>query len=189
MKRMYKKNLSHMNQKLYFAETAESCIQMERFKDGVHENATINKRKTHLCSSCCCLLTIKWQYEYCKAIFFLSIFFFLHKSYRPYRSVMSNSLQPHGLYSPWTSPGQNIGVDSLSLLQGIFSTQESNPGLPHCRQNLYQLSHKGSPSILERVAYPFSSGSSWPRNWIRVSCIAGKFFTSWAIRETQAGMG
>ena len=54
-------------------------------------------------------------------------------------SVVSDSLRPHGLYSPWNSPGQNAGVSSLSLLQG------SNPGLPHCRQLLYQLSHKGSP--------------------------------------------
>ena len=60
-------------------------------------------------------------------------------------SVMSNSLQPHGLYCPWNSLGQNTGVGSLSLLQGIFLTQESNPGLPHCRQILYQLSHQGSP--------------------------------------------
>ena len=60
-------------------------------------------------------------------------------------SVMSDSLQPHGLYSPWTSLGQNIGVGSLSLLLGIFPTQRSNPGLPHCRWILYQLSHKGSP--------------------------------------------
>ena len=58
-------------------------------------------------------------------------------------SVVSNSLQPHGLYSPWNSPGQNTGVGSLSLLQGIFPTQGSNPGLPHCRRILYQLSHKG----------------------------------------------
>ena len=43
------------------------------------------------------------------------------------------------------SPGQNTGVDCLSLLQGIFPTQASNPGVPHCRQILYQLSHKGSP--------------------------------------------
>ena len=43
----------------------------------------------------------------------------------------------HGLYSPWNSPGQNTGVGSLSLLQGIFRTQGSNPGLPHCRQILY----------------------------------------------------
>ena len=78
------------------------------------------------------------------------------------RSVMSNSLWSHGLYNPWNSPGQNTGVDSLSLLQGIFPTQGSNPGLLHCRWILYQLSQKGSPRILEWVAYPFSSGSYWP---------------------------
>ena len=66
-------------------------------------------------------------------------------------------LRPHGLYSPWHSPGQNTGVGSLSLLQGIFSTQGSNSGLPHCRWTLYQLSHKGRLRILEWVAYPFSS--------------------------------
>ena len=64
-------------------------------------------------------------------------------------SVMSNSLQPHGLYNPWNSPGQNTGVGSLSLLQGIFSIQGYNTGLPHCRQILYQLSLKGRPRILE----------------------------------------
>ena len=53
-------------------------------------------------------------------------------------------LQPNGLCSPWNSPGQNTGVGSLSLLQGIFSTQRSNPGLLYCRRILYQLSHKGS---------------------------------------------
>ena len=55
-------------------------------------------------------------------------------------SVVSNSLRPHGLYSPWSPPGQNTGVGSLSFLQGIFPTQRLNPGLPHCRQILYQLS-------------------------------------------------
>ena len=50
-------------------------------------------------------------------------------------SVVSNSLRPHGLYSPWNSPGQKSGVGSLSLLQGIFPTQGSNPGLPHRRCN------------------------------------------------------
>ena len=73
-------------------------------------------------------------------------------------SVMSDSLQPQGLYSPWNSPGQNAGVGSLSLHQGIFPAQGLNPGLPHCRWILYQLSHKGSPRILEWVAYCFSSG-------------------------------
>ena len=58
------------------------------------------------------------------------------------RSVVSNSLWPRGLYDPWNSPGQNTGVGSLSLFQGIFWTQGSNPGLPHCRQFLYQLSHR-----------------------------------------------
>ena len=50
----------------------------------------------------------------------------------------------HGLYSPWNSLGQNTGVGSLSLLQGIFPTHGLNPDLSHCRQILYQLSHKGS---------------------------------------------
>ena len=98
-------------------------------------------------------------------------------------SVVSNSLQPHGLYSPWNSPGQNTGVGSLSLLQGIFPIQGSSPGLLHYRQFLYQLSHKGSPRILEWLVYPFSSRSSWPRSQNGVSCIAGGFFTSWAMRE------
>ena len=60
--------------------------------------------------------------------------------------VVSNSMGPHGLYSPWNSPGQNTGVGSLSLPQEIFPTQGSNPGLPHCKRILYQLSHKGSPT-------------------------------------------
>ena len=98
-------------------------------------------------------------------------------------SVVSDFFQPHRLYSSWNFPGQNTGVCSLSLLQGIFPTQGSNLGLPHCRQILYQLSHKGSPRIMEWVAYPFSKGSSRPRNGTGVSCIAGGFFTNSAIRE------
>ena len=95
------------------------------------------------------------------------------------------SLWPHGLYSPWNSPGQNTAVGSLSLLQGIFSTQGSNPGLLHCRWILYQLSHKGSPRILEWVAYPFSSRSSRPSNRTNVSYLVGGSFTNWPIREAQ----
>ena len=83
----------------------------------------------------------------------------------------------------WNSPGQNTGGDRRSLLQGIFTTQGSNQVLPHCRRTLYQLSHEGSPRILEWVAHHFSSRSSRPRNQTRVSCIAGGFFTNWAIRE------
>ena len=55
---------------------------------------------------------------------------------------MSDSLQRHGLYSLWNFPGQNTGAGRLSFLQGIFPTQGSNPGLPHCRRILYQLSHQ-----------------------------------------------
>ena len=74
------------------------------------------------------------------------------------------------------SPDNKTEVSYHSHLQGIFPTQGSNPGLQHCRQILYQLRHKGSPRILEWVAYPFSSGSSQPRNRSAVSCIAGGFF-------------
>ena len=125
------------------------------------------------------------------------------------RSVVSDSLWPHGLYSPWDSPGQNTGVGSLSLLQHIFLNHESKRGLLHCGQILYQLSYEGSPRkssvmsdslwphglypvhrilqarILDWVAFPFSRGSSQPRDRTQVSHIAGKFFTSWASREAQ----
>ena len=71
-------------------------------------------------------------------------------------SVVSDFLQPHGLYRPWNSPGQNTGMGSRSLLPGIFPTQGLNPGLPHCRQILYQLSHIsviGYYKILNIVLY------------------------------------
>ena len=74
-------------------------------------------------------------------------------------------------WTPWNSPGRNTGVGSLSLLQGIFPTQGSNPGLPHCRWILYHLSHKGSPRILEWAIYPFSSRSTQPKNETRVPAL------------------
>ena len=63
-------------------------------------------------------------------------------------SVVSDSLRPHGLQptrllGPWNFPGKSIGVGCHFLLQGIFPTQGSNPGLLHCRQTLYHLSHQG----------------------------------------------
>ena len=104
---------------------------------------------------------------------------------------MSDSLQPHGLHSPWNSPGQNTGVGSLSILQWIFPTQGLNPGLSHCRQILYQLSHKGSPRILEWVSSreypPFCSRSSQPGNWTGFFCIARRSFTNGAMREGGCG--
>ena len=101
-------------------------------------------------------------------------------------SIVSDLLWPHVLYSPQNSPGQNTGVGILSLLQGIFPTQGLKPGLLHCRWILHQLSHKVSPKIVEWVAYPFSSRSSWSRNQTGVSCIAGRFLTNWAMREALA---
>ena len=57
------------------------------------------------------------------------------------------SLWPHWLYRtrllcPWNFPGKNTGVGCYSLFQGLFQTQGLNPGLPHCRQILYCLSHQ-----------------------------------------------
>ena len=109
------------------------------------------KTKFHELSSCC-----RAKKNVCRwvRINLLTSQFSLcgsHKSNLAYlsrsesRSFVSDSLRPRGLYSPWNSPGQNTGVSSCSLLQGIFPTQGSNPGLPHCRQILYQLSHEGSP--------------------------------------------
>ena len=93
----------------------------------------------------------------------------LRKNESKRHSVMSDSSQSHGLYRPWNSPGQNTGVGSLSLLQGIFPTQGLKPGLLPYRWTLYQLSHKGSPRMLEWVGYPFSISSSQPRNQTGVS--------------------
>ena len=111
------------------------------------------------------------------------------------QSCLCDSLRPQGLYSPWNSPGQNTGVDSLFLVQGIFPTQGWNPGLPHCGRILYQLSYQGSPPsesrsvlsdsltpwtvvheilqarILEWVVISFSRGSYQPRDQTYVSLI------------------
>ena len=66
------------------------------------------------------------------------------------RSIVSDSLRPHGLYSPWNSSGQNTGMGRHFLLQGIFLTQGSNPGLSHYRHISYQLSHQGSPTSVNK---------------------------------------
>ena len=75
-------------------------------------------------------------------------------------SVVSNSLPPHELYSPWNSPGQNTGVGSLSLLQRIFPTQGSNPGLPHCK----------SESLMSPVLAGvfFTTSTNWEAQELRI---------------------
>ena len=72
---------------------------------------------------------------------------------------------------------------ALPFSRGSAQPRDGTQGLPHCRQILYQLSHKGSPRILEWVAYPFSRGSSIPSNPTRVFSNAGGFFTNCAIKE------
>ena len=89
-----------------------------------------------------------WATELNREIPVISILLFfkvVFESENKCRSVISDSFWPHGLYSPWNSLGQNTGVGSPSLLQGLFPTQGLNPGLLHCRQILNQLSHQGSP--------------------------------------------
>ena len=83
------------------------------------------------------------------SVFFMVLFY----QYSESLSVVFDSLRTHGLQSPWNSLCQNTGVGSLSLLQRTFPKQELNPGLPHCRQILYQLSHR-SPDKSSRKAYP-----------------------------------
>ena len=78
-------------------------------------------------------------------------------------SVVSDSLWPCGLYSPWNSLGQNIEMGSCSLLQGIFPIQGLKPGLLHCRQILYLLSCQGSPGLIWAFSknWPVSSITSY----------------------------
>ena len=91
------------------------------------------------------------------------------KSESESHSAVSDSLRPHGLFIPWNSPGQNTGVGSLSLLQGILSAQVSNPGLPHCRQIHYQLSHKGSGQSYQSNIWASETPVLWPphaKSWL-----------------------
>ena len=94
--------------------------------------------------------------------------------------------------TPWTGACQaplSVGFSRQEHWSGLPCPPPGDltapPGFPHCRWILYHLSHQGRPEIPEWVAYPFSRGSSQPRNWTRVSCIAGGFFTHWAIRKVD----
>ena len=102
--------------------------------------------------------------------------------------VVSDSLRPHGLYSPWNSPSQNTGVGRLSLPSpGDLPNPGIEPRSPALQADSLPAEPQGEPKNTGGgVVYPFSRGSSQPRNQTRVSCIAGGFFTNWAIREAQA---
>ena len=96
------------------------------------------------------------------------------------------TLQPHELYSPFNSLGQNTGVFQLwvsqkgsrFLLQGIFPTQGSNPDLPHSRQILYHLSHQGSPRIHGVGSLSLLQGIFQTQESNQSLFLAGGFFTS-----------
>ena len=110
-------------------------------------------------------------------------------------------LRHHGLYCPWKSQSRILEWVAFRFSRGSSQPRDRNQvfriavgggggwgggagGGAWGGEILYQLSRKGSPRIQEWVAYPFSSGSSPPRNQTQVSCIAGGFFTNWAIRES-----
>ena len=105
----------------------------------------------------------------------------------PARLSCSNSLQPHGLYParllcPWDSPGRNTGVGCHAFLWGNLP----NPGMePRSQVDSLPSEPWGKSKNTGVGTLPFSRGSSQPRNQARISCIAGRFFTSWAIREVQ----
>ena len=89
---------------------------------------------------------------------------------------------PPGSSAHGDSPGKNTGVDCHTLFQGIFPTLDWTH--VSCFAGvLYHLSHHRSQRVPEWVAYPFSRGSSRPRTWTGVACIAGRFFASWATRK------
>ena len=83
-------------------------------------------------------------------------------------SVVSKSLWPHGLYSPWNSPSQNTGVGSCSLLQGTFPPQGLNSGLLHCRQILYHLSDQGIKRNARQRAILKTRSLNLPTNQYRL---------------------
>ena len=99
----------------------------------------------------------------------------MSSSVRPYRPELTRPL------CLWDSPGKNTGVGCHFLLQGIFLTRGSNPGLLHCRRILYQLRYQGSTRILEWVVISFSTASSPTPGFEPVSlaypALTGRFFT------------
>ena len=78
--------------------------------------------------------------------------------------TLSNPMDcsPPRVLCPWDFPGKNVGVSCHFLLQGIFPTQVSNPGLPHCRQMLNHLSHQGSPPYVDRDREKTKRGKLYP---------------------------
>ena len=87
------------------------------------------------------------------------------------------------------SPGRNTGAGCQALLQGIFPTQGSNPGLLHCRRILYCLSQRGSPRLGKPVAYPFSRGASPPGAEPGTPALQASFLPAWLPGKPWAKAG
>ena len=92
--------------------------------------------------------------------------------------------------TPWTLQSVEFSRPGCCSGQPFPSPGDPpNPGIkprsPTLQVDALPAEPQGSPRILEWVAYPFSSASPWPRNWARISCLAGGFFTNWAVREAQ----
>ena len=102
---------------------------------------------------------------------------------------MTDSLQPHRLQParllcPWNSPGKNPGVGSHSLLQGIFLTQGSTPGLPHCREILYHLSHQGNyTSIKNKNKAKFCQKRTEKCTWLMLLFNNQKVLEIWKVGQ------
>ena len=96
----------------------------------------------HLEHLVCLPLSKEWLHLYWWELATILVWSSVEVKWSESHSLMSHCLQPHGLYSPWNSPGQNTGVGSLSLLQWIFPTQGPKSDVPHCRRILYQLSQR-----------------------------------------------
>ena len=101
-------------------------------------------------------MTLKWTY-------YFRIKVHVSRSIIP-GSLWSHGLQPMRLFCPWDFPGKDAGMGCHFLLQRIFPTQGSNPGLLHCRQILYRMSYKGSPIVMAFYSKPSQSISVWSRN-------------------------
>ena len=97
--------------------------------------------------------------------------------------------ETHGLYNPWNSLGQNTGVGKPFPSPGDLPNPGIEPRSCALQADSLPAEPQGSPRILKWVAYPFSNGSSQPRNQTGIFCIAGGFFNNWAIREDQRKYG
>ena len=102
---------------------------------------------------------------------------------------MSDFLQPQGLYRTWNSPDQNTRVGSLSLLQGNLPNPGIEPRSPTLQVDPLPAELPGKPENIGVDSLPLLQRSSWLRNQTGVSCVAGRFFTHWALREALAHFG